>query len=108
MAPSSRASASRAGLTSDTITSVAPKASAACTLTSPIGPAPVTSTREPAVTRAFRHAQMPTDSGSSRAAASSPTPSGTGWAKASCTTTYSANAPSMGGVAKKRMFGQRL
>ena len=51
---------------------------------------------------------MPTDSGSSSAAASSLMPSGTGWAKASCTTTYSANAPSIGGVAKNRIRGQRL
>jgi hypothetical protein len=78
VAPSSRARSSRAGLTSDTTTSVAPKASAVCTLTRPIGPAPVTSTREPAVTLPLRQAQMPTESGSSSAAASSLTVSGTG------------------------------
>src|SRR5450756_2768997 len=71
VAPISRARASRAGLTSDTTTSVAPKARAVCRLTKPMGPAPVISTREPAVTRPLRQAQMPTDSGSSSAAASS-------------------------------------
>jgi len=85
------------------MTSVAPKASAAWTLTRPIGPAPVTSTREPGPTRPLRQAQMPTDRGSSSAAASSEMVSGTGWAKAACTTTYSAKAPSMGGVAKNRI-----
>jgi hypothetical protein len=87
---------------------VAPKASADCTATSPIGPAPVTSTRDPAPTRPLRQAQIPTDSGSSRAAASSLIESGTGCANAACTTTCSANAPSIGGVAKKRICGQRL
>src|SRR3712207_7068895 len=92
---------------SDTTTSVAPKASAAWTLTSPIGPAPVTSTREPAPTRPLRQAQMPTDRGSSRAAASSPIVSGTGGANAWGTTTYPAKAPSIGGGAKNRMPGDR-
>ena len=87
---------------------MAPKASAVCTATSPIGPAPVTSTRDPAPTRPLRQAQMPTDSGSSSAAASSLIESGTGCAKAECTTTCSANAPSIGGVAKNRMSGHRL
>ena len=87
---------------------MAPKASAVWTLTSPMAPAPVTRTRDPAVTRALRQAHTATDSGSSSAAASSLMLSGTGWANASCTTTSSAKAPSIGGVAKNRMLGQRL
>ena len=99
VAPSSRASVSRCGFTSVTTTEAAPRASAACIATSPTGPAPVTSTRDPAWTPPLRQAQSPTDSGSSRAAASSVIRSGTGCANCSCTVTSSANAPSIGGVA---------
>ena len=42
----------------------------------PIGPAPVTSTRSPALTPALRHAQMPTESGSISAPSSSDSESG--------------------------------
>ena len=87
---------------------MAPKASAVCTATNPIGPAPVTSTRDPGPTRPFVQAHTPTESGSSNAASSSLIESGTGCAKAWCTTTCSANAPSIGGVAKNRICGHRL
>src|SRR6266536_3606748 len=74
----------------------------------PIGPAPVTSTRESGSTPDRRHAQIPTESGSSRPAASSLMLSGIAWTKPSGISTYSANAPSYGGVAKNRMSGHRL
>jgi len=54
---------------------------AAWAVMTPIGPAPAIRTAEPGTMRAFRAAQMPTDSGSSIAAASSESASGTGWAK---------------------------
>ena len=60
VAPVRSATASRAGLTSATVTSVAPKASAHCWTSRPIGPAPVTSTRSPARTPAFWQAHTPT------------------------------------------------
>ena len=75
---------------------------------SPIGPAPVTSTRSPAVTPAFRHAQIPTDSGSISAPTSSDMPSGSANAKSSWIVTKSANAPSVGGLAKKATSRHRL
>ena len=90
------------------MTSVAPKARAACRQSSPTGPAPVTSTRVPGPTRALPQAHTPTDSGSISAAASSDRASGTGWANSSWTTTYSQKAPSIGGVPKNRIRGQRL
>ena len=49
----------------------------------PIGPAPVTSTRSPALTPALRQAQMPTDSGSISAPPSSDSESGSANAKSS-------------------------
>ena len=58
VAPVRRASASRGSLTSEISTWVAPNASATCIASSPIGPAPVTSTRSPALTPALRHAQI--------------------------------------------------
>ena len=91
-----------------TVTSAAPRARAAWAATRPTGPAPVTSTREPAVTPPLRHAHRPTESGSSSAAASSLSESGTGWANSSCEVTSSAKAPSYGGVAKNRIPSQRL
>jgi hypothetical protein len=51
------------------VTSVAPSASATCIARSPIGPAPVISRWSPALTLAFRHDQMPTESGSIKAPA---------------------------------------
>ena len=83
VAPVRSASASRCGLTSATVISVAPNARAHCSARSPIGPAPVTSTRSPALTPAFWHAQTPTDKGSISAPASSETDSGRVNAKSS-------------------------
>ena len=60
------------------------------------------------MTRALRHAQMPTDSGSMSAPASSDMPSGSAKAKSSWIVTKSANAPSTGGVAKNATSAQRL
>ena len=71
VAPVRAASASRRSLTSETVTSVAPNASAHCIASCPIGPAPVTSTRSPALTPAFWHAHTPTESGSISAPSSS-------------------------------------
>ena len=51
------------------------------------------------VTWALRMVVMATDSGSSRAAASSDMESGTGWAISASMVTYQQNAPSTGGVA---------
>ena len=90
------------------MTSVAPNASAHCSASSPIGPAPVTSTRSPALTPAFWHAQTPTESGSISAPSSSESESGSANAKSSWIGTNSANAPSIGGVAKKTTSRQRL
>jgi hypothetical protein len=47
----------------------------------------------------LRMVVMATDSGSSRAAASSDMESGTGWAISASMVTYQQNAPSTGGVA---------
>ena len=108
VAPVRRASSSRCGLTSETVTSVAPNARAHCIASWPIGPAPVTSTRSPALTPAFWHAHTPTDSGSISAPSSSLSSSGSANAKSSWIGTNSANAPSTGGVAKKTTSAQRL
>ena len=83
VAPVRSARLSRCGLTSVTVISVAPKACAHCAASNPIGPAPVTSTRSPALTFAFWHAQTPTESGSMSAPASSETESGSANAKSS-------------------------
>ena len=90
------------------MTSVAPNARAHCIASRPIGPAPVTSTRSPALTPAFWHAHTPTDSGSISAPSSSLSSSGSANAKSSWIGTNSANAPSTGGVAKKTTSAQRL
>ena len=57
---------------------------------------------------ALRHAQMPTESGSISAPSSSESESGSANAKSSWIGTNSANAPSIGGVAKKTTSTQRL
>src|SRR5438105_152318 len=67
--PSFSARRSRCGFTSVTVTASAPYARAVCAAISPIGPAPVTSTVQPGTTWVRRHAQTPTESGSSRPAA---------------------------------------
>ncbi len=64
-----------------TTTSLAPYERAASETRAPIGPAPVTKTRDPGSIPAFVHAQMPTENGSRRAAAWSDSASGTRWAK---------------------------
>src|SRR5439155_21351163 len=74
--PGGRSSRSR--LMSAMTTVVAPAARAACMDRLPIGPAPVTSTRLPTPTPPFRHAQIPTERGSSNAPASSDNSSGSG------------------------------
>ncbi len=83
VAPVFRAKSSRSLATSVTVTSVAPEASATCIASSPMGPAPVTSTRSPALTPAFRQDQMPTESGSISAPALSDNSSGSVKAKSS-------------------------
>lgn len=87
------------GSRSETTTSVAPNARTVCTSAIPIGPAPAIRTREPAVTPALRVVAMATDNGSHSAAASSDISSGIGCANAEPMVTYSASAPSIGGVA---------
>jgi hypothetical protein len=99
VAPNRSAIARRSGTGSETMTSAAPNALAAWVAMTPIGPAPATSTREPGLIWALRLAQMPTESGSSSAATSSVTASGTGCANGAWIVTYSWRAPSMGGVA---------
>jgi hypothetical protein len=79
--------------------SAAPKARAVCAQMMPIGPAPAIKMLEPGVTSALRVVVMATDSGSSSAAASFDMESGTRWANSVRMTQYSANAPSIGGVA---------
>jgi len=74
----------------------------------PIGPAPVTSTSVPGATAARRLAQIPTDSGSSRPAASSLMVSGTANTNSAGMTRYWQKAPSYGGVAKNCTSGHRL
>ncbi len=108
VAPVRSATSSRWSLTSEIATSVAPNALATCMASSPIGPAPVTSTRSPAEMPALRHAQMPTDTGSISAPTSSDMSSGSAKAKSSWITTRSVNAPSIGGVPKKETSAQRL
>ena len=68
----------RAGWMSARPTQPAPAALAVSAHSTPIGPAPVTSTREPMPVPALRFAHRPTESGSIRAAASSLIESGTG------------------------------
>ena len=98
VAPVLAATSSRWASTSLTTTSSAPKARAHCAARLPIGPAPLTSTREPGPTAPLRQAHTPTDSGSISAPCSSDSASGSAWAKASWMTTRLANAPSTGGV----------
>ena len=99
VAPNRSAIARRSATGSVTITSAAPNALAACVAITPIGPAPAMRTRDPGTTSALRLAQMPTESGSSRAATSSVMESGIGCAKGAWIVTYSWKAPSIGGVA---------
>ena len=73
-APIHCASLRRCSFTSLAITSDAPSARATWMTSRPTGPALVTRTREPALTRAFRHAQRATETGSSRAAGQRQTP----------------------------------
>jgi hypothetical protein len=77
----------------------APKARAACTHITPMGPAPAIRIELPGATCALRMVVTATDSGSSSAAASSDMESGTGWANSASMVTYRQNAPSIGGVA---------
>ena len=91
-----------------TPTQAAPRARATSAQSSPTGPAPMTSTRSPGLIPALCAAQTATDSGSISAAASSDSSSGTGWARMESRTTYWANAPWIGGVAKNRTCGHRL
>src|SRR5438094_838552 len=72
-----RAADSRLRLTSLTAIRVAPAARATIVVTRPIGPAPAISNEVPVWVPALRFAQMPTESGSSRAAALSLISSGT-------------------------------
>jgi hypothetical protein len=99
VAPNRLAIARRSGTGSLTMTSAAPNAVAAWVVITPIGPAPAISTRDPGTIRALRLAQMPTESGSRSAAASSEIESGTGCANCVWIVTYSWKAPSIGGVA---------
>ena len=88
--------------------SAAPNARAVWAQMMPIGPAPAIRMDDPGVTPALRIVVIATDSGSNRAAASSEIVSGRAWANSVRITQYCANAPSIGGVAKNSMFGQRL
>ena len=99
VAPNVSACSSRAAETSEMMISVAPNAFATCAVTTPIGPAPAISTRDPALTPAFCTEAMPTESGSMSAAASSLMLSGTGQAKCAWIGTYCWNAPSVPGTA---------
>src|SRR5699024_11498608 len=91
-----------------TTTVVAPKALAAAAVSTPIGPAPATSTEAPALTAALRTAAIPTPSGSSRAASSSVISDGIGKAKSAGATMYSAKAPCTGGAEGNSTSRQRL
>ena len=91
-----------------TVTLSAPYARATWAVMMPIGPAPVTRTLVPGVTPARRQAQIPTESGSRRPAASSLMVSGTGKTNSAGMTRYWLKAPSYGGVAKNRTSGHRL
>src|SRR5262245_17236030 len=75
-APAAAARARRSSRGSTATTAAAPVASAACTCSSPIEPAPTTATREPSRTPARRWPRRMQASGSISVAASSPRPSG--------------------------------
>lgn len=99
VAPKDSARSRRSGTRSLTTTRVAPNARATCAQMTPIGPAPAMRTLDPGTIPALRAAAMPTDRGSSRAPASNDTVSGRVCANSASIVTYSANAPSTGGVA---------
>ena len=108
VAPLASAADSRSRLTSVTVILFASRARATMVVTNPIGPAPAIRSEVPAAVPALRLAQMPTERGSSRAAALSLISSGTLNASAAFTVTNSDRVPSTGGVPWNRMFGQRL
>ncbi len=91
-APRLRAASALAGAGSDTNTEVAPAARAVCMQNSPMGPAPITSTRSPSFICDSRTACTVTAHGSASAASSSDTPSGIGIGSQSSSSTYSAYA----------------
>src|SRR3954453_10492821 len=99
VAPNRSAFSRRDATRSVTTMRAAPKARGACAQMTPIGPAPAMSMDDPGTTGGWGIVAIATDSGSSSAAASSDTESGTGWAMSSSISTYRQNAPSMGGVA---------
>ena len=77
----------------------APKARAVCAQMTPIGPGAGDEDSSPGATAALRIVATATDSGSSRAAASSDMESGTGWANLGVDGDVPAEPPSIGGVA---------
>ncbi len=81
VAPIARAKASGSSITSVTVISAAPAWRAAAAVSTPIGPAPVISTRAPASGPAWATACRQTASGSAKAAAltETPGPTGTAW-----------------------------
>ena len=108
VAPSSAATASRWSLTSVTMTSVAPAARATWATRSPMGPAPVTSTRWPILTWARCTAHTATASGSIIEPTTVSMVSGSGCAARSGATRYSVMVPWVGGEPKQVPFGQTL
>ena len=85
-----------------------PPASAASAVSTPMGPAPVTTATSPGLMRALMAACMPTASGSTMAPSAKLTLSGSLKVNAAGCTTLGRNTPWMGGVAQKRTAGSRL
>src|ERR1700737_1643790 len=108
VAPLANADESRLLLTSVTVIRVAPSACATLVVTRPTGPAPAINREVPIWVPALRFAQMPTERGSSSAAALSLISSGTAKASSDLTVTNSDSVPSTGGVPWNLMFGHRL
>ena len=93
VAPQACATASASSTRSVTMTSAAPAATSAATTRQPIGPAPVTSTRWPAILPARLTACRATESGSATAARRSDRPSGSGNTCSAGTTRTLENPP---------------
>ena len=94
-APSLLATSSRSGTRSTTVTAPAPACTSNWSSSSPIVPAPVSTTESPNTGPSRRRPCTAQASGSTIAAACPSKPSGRRYALAAGTATYSANAPSM-------------
>lgn len=90
------------------MTSEQPPASAARAVTTPIGPAPITSAISPGLIPALVAACMPMAKGSTMAPSAKLTLSGNLNVKAAGWMTVSRRQPCTGGVAQKRTAGSRL